>query len=77
MLLSKPDLDVDAKDDAGMTALAHAAKKGHLGAVELLLNEGKANSRIKDNRGKTPSALASAEGHVWVVQSIYVMKAKN
>ncbi|KAL9565307.1 hypothetical protein ACKAV7_010667 [Fusarium commune] len=77
MLLSKPDLDVDAKDDAGMTALAHAAKKGHLGAVELLLNEGKANSRIKDNRGKTPSALASAERHVWVVQSIYVVKAKN
>ena len=40
ILLSQPNVEVDAQNKLGDTALHNAAWKGHVGIVELLLEKG-------------------------------------
>jgi hypothetical protein len=49
--------NLDAKDNAGQTALHHAAKKGHEAITRLLLQRG-ANKMAKDNDGLIALELA-------------------
>lgn len=56
--------EVDARNDAGQTALMLAAEGGDLECVRNLLAAG-ADRTLKDRRGKTPLALARSNLKVW------------
>ncbi|KAG6836357.1 hypothetical protein H0H93_008858 [Arthromyces matolae] len=49
------------------TPLHEAAKAGHPGAVQFLLDHG-ADPTLKDSRGKPPVELARAHGHISIVE---------
>ncbi|CCX10138.1 Similar to Ankyrin repeat domain-containing protein 50; acc. no. Q9ULJ7 [Pyronema omphalodes CBS 100304] len=57
-LLELTDYEVDCRDCDGLTALFHAARKGHLKTVELLLERG-AEVDSKDKNGRTPLSFAA------------------
>lgn len=58
---------LEAKDRAGLTALAWAAQKGHVDIAELLL-EYHSDVEARDGFGRTPLMIAAAEGHTQVVK---------
>jgi len=60
---------LDARDSAGMTALMHAAKRGHNEIVRILLDEG-ADATLLDHQHSTALSMAEEEGHVEVAQMI-------
>eukprot|EP00750_Incisomonas_marina_P012093 INCI16559.1.p1 GENE.INCI16559.1~~INCI16559.1.p1 ORF type:complete len:288 (-),score=62.59 INCI16559.1:115-978(-) len=47
----------------GETALHNAALGGHLEMIELLVQEGKADTDLQDNCGNTPLHIAARSGH--------------
>jgi len=51
---------VDLRDEAGRTALHHAAARGHMSCVSRLMDVG-ADPRLKTNKGQTPMTLADAK----------------
>lgn len=59
---------LDERYDSGMTVLHHAAKRGFVEIVGLLLDNG-AQANQKDRSGMTPLMVAASEGH-----SLEVMK---
>ncbi len=61
-LLEQPDVDLNAKNDQGATALHLAAVKGNEALTRLLLFAG-ANPLMGDRKGRTPENLAGAAGH--------------
>lgn len=61
-LLERPDVDLDAKNDQGATALHLAAVKGNERLARALLLAG-ASALIQDRAGRTPALLAEAAGH--------------
>jgi ankyrin repeat protein len=52
---------VDPVDQWKYTPLHHAARKGHLSVVKLLVERG-ADVRVKNGRGQTASDMARSEG---------------
>jgi ankyrin repeat protein len=60
--LVSPNVDVNAVDDQGNTALIQAARFGHDEVVTALL-VAKADVSIKNNEGKTALMLAAEGGH--------------
>lgn len=64
--------NLDAKDNAGQTALHHAAEKGHEAITRLLLQQG-ANKMAKDNNGLIALQLAIKKGHKAVAQLLLDM----
>jgi len=68
-LLLAAGADVDAKDEAGWTALHDAATRGYDDVVELLLVAG-ADVEAKSNTGWTALHYAAQEGHAAVVELI-------
>jgi ankyrin repeat protein len=66
-LLSSPDVDVNATDENGSTALIEAARYGHDDVVRALLAHG-ADVKAKDRAGKTALMLAVQGGHDAVVR---------
>jgi len=62
-----PDIDVDAQDSYGWTALHLASYFGNSELVKLLLEKG-SSTRIRDKLGLLPIDLAGSEGHSDVVQ---------
>ena len=62
MLLVEAKAEIQAKDNAGRTALHLAAWQGHEATAWMLLVEGKAQIETKDNRGRTALDLATAYG---------------
>ena len=61
-LLEQPDVDLNAKNDQGATALHLAAVKGNEALTRFLLFAG-ANPLVGDRKGRTPENLAVAAGH--------------
>jgi ankyrin repeat protein len=61
-LLASPNVDVNASDDHGNTALIQAARFGHNDVVTVLLI-GKADVKAKNDEGKTALMLAAEGGH--------------
>ena len=57
---------IDAKDSSGMTALMHAARKGHMEVVRILLREG-ADPNTLNPAGATATSLAEEAGHTAIV----------
>jgi hypothetical protein len=53
---------IDRRDKVNRTALHHAAERGHLDLVRLLLEQG-ASREPEDNEGVTPSRAAKAGDH--------------
>jgi len=61
-LLASPNVDVNAVDERGNTALIEAARFGHDDVVTALLIA-KADVKVKNNEGKTALMLAAENGH--------------
>lgn len=68
-LLLRKEVDINAKDNEGVTALAYASGRGHVDIVKILLaNKADANSR--SNIGSTPLMNAAYMGHVKIVAEL-------
>jgi len=61
-LLEQPDMELNARNDQGATALHLAAIKGNEGLARALLLAG-ASPLIEDRKGRTPAVTAVAAGH--------------
>ena len=61
-ILERPDVDLDAKNDQGATALHLAAVQGYERLARALLLAG-ASPLIEDRKGRTPALLAVSAGH--------------
>jgi ankyrin repeat protein len=67
ILLDSTDIDIDATNEDGMTALHLAAESGDLDAVRLLL-EHRADMHIAENGGSTAEQLVTSSGHTEVAE---------
>ena len=56
------DLELNDQDNAGCTALYHAAYRGNMDIVQALLQAG-ANPTIRNNNGETPLDIARRKNH--------------
>jgi ankyrin repeat protein len=56
-------IEVDVRDDEGMTPIMAAAEKGREATVHVLISEG-ANLSLKNKQGKNASTLARENGHI-------------
>ena len=65
-LLDDANIDVNAQDDNGATAMHHAATNGYVGIVELLL-EHNASSSIRDRFELDPRGRAIVNNHASIV----------
>ena len=71
LLLSNPDVDVNAIDDESSTALTHAVSYNRLGAVELLLADPRVDVNCRtDMFGMTPLHIAAHIGFVRAVEML-------
>ncbi|KAK5654199.1 hypothetical protein OQA88_7373 [Cercophora sp. LCS_1] len=64
------DVDLDARDDQGMTALVWALRARNRAAVNLLLDTGRVSLNTKDNYRLSPMAWAAVCGGEWYVQRL-------
>ena len=60
-LLLDQGLDVNVRDNNGVTPLQFALSKGQLDSIEILLERG-ANPILKDKDGKSPCSIAQDSG---------------
>lgn len=61
--------DINAQDQEGLTALHHAACRGHVEVVQLLLNH-QADARIPDTKGRHALHGACLQGNVAIVKML-------
>ena len=54
LLLKRPDIDVNARNNYGMTALSLAVEKGYERLVSLIVEKEIVDTMIRDKWGKTP-----------------------
>ena len=72
------EINVNAKDDNGLTPLMCASRNGHLDIVKYLIGEKiGANPNIKNNEGKTALDLAEGNGHKEVTEFLRKIGAKH
>jgi len=62
-MLGDADIEIDAADGDGNTALLHAAREGHAAVVETLLTAG-ADRTLTNNAGDDARSAALHHGHV-------------
>lgn len=68
---NRTELDIDAQDDEGQTALHHAIRENHPAVVKLLMEaESKANVWTRDIDGKSALDLASLLGNETILKTI-------
>jgi ankyrin repeat protein len=70
------DVDVNADDGAGGTALMYAARKGNTDIAKLLISHG-ADFNAKNRRGYTALRFAAREGHTEIVLLLKQAGAKE
>lgn len=74
LLLKTSLVDIDPKDELGMTPLSYAAEGGHGNIVELLLTTGEVDADSKATaqivRGRTPLSFAAEKGFTSIVQQL-------
>ena len=75
-IMSRRDVDVNARNEHGMTALMRAARNGHVIAVRMLLNGG-ADPNVARNDRFTALALAAFFGHTESVRILIEYGAKT
>ncbi|WDK22134.1 hypothetical protein CGRA01v4_13424 [Colletotrichum graminicola] len=63
-------VDINSKDNTGVTPISWAARNGQVDAVRLLLSQEGIDPDCCDNSGRTPLSWA-AEGYLWVPQKNY------
>ena len=68
LMLERDDVDVNLKDENGVTPLLWAIAKGHESMVRLLLERDDVDVNLKDENGATPLSWAIAKGHESVVR---------
>jgi len=68
MLLKHPNIDVNIRDNLGVTALICASENGHLKVVDMLLNHPNIDVNIQGNNGVTALILATQNGHKAVIE---------
>ena len=68
LLLTRPDIDINAKDNNGDTPLMLAAINGKTEIVKLLLTRPDIDINAKDNNGDTPLMLAAINGKPKIVE---------
>jgi len=66
-LLDAGGVDVDAKGNAGMTALMHASRQNHIECVKVLLNKG-ANVNATNDFGRTAIKIANEKRNIEIVK---------
>ena len=69
-LLGAANVDVNAKDSDGLTALHWAATEGHVAIVKDLLDAANVDVNAKDDRGRTALNRAARNGHVAIVKDL-------
>ena len=69
-LLKREDLDVNAQDAGGSTALVIAADRDHSDIVQLLIDHPKIDVNVANKKGFTALAIASAMGNVFAVKAL-------
>ena len=77
LLLSQPDIDVNASDLCSQTPLHLAAVFGRTFSVRLLLSHPKINVNCRDKWGKTPLHWAASRGHADVIVELLRMDGIN
>jgi len=60
-------IDVNAKGNAGMTALMHASRNNHIDCVKILISA-RADVRIKNELGRTALKIAEGNGYHEIVK---------
>lgn len=68
LLLARNDVDVNARNWNGLTALSKACRCGHEGTVKRLLAHPEVKINVKDNEGHTPLSRAAKNGNEGVVR---------
>ena len=71
LALNQPNVDLEARDNGGSTALLVAAEEGHKQVVLQLLARG-ANPAVEDNEGKTMLWWAQENGWVDLAAQLFV-----
>ena len=73
-LLAHPGIDLNARDESGLTAFMWACRRGHWNVVRLLLKQhlrsGNLDVDAKDVRGETAFMMACQYGHIDVVRRL-------
>jgi hypothetical protein len=69
-LLALTDIDVNATDGYGRTALTLAVMKGHISAVNVLLARPGINTNALDRCGRTALILAAYQGYAQIVRAL-------
>ncbi|KAI9747798.1 MAG: hypothetical protein M4579_007384, partial [Chaenotheca gracillima] len=67
LLLSTNEINVNARERNGRTALSWAAGNGYLARVKALLAIPGIDPNLKDNKGRTPLDWAKRNGHIKVI----------
>jgi ankyrin repeat protein len=75
-LLLEEGVELETKDNNGLTPLSYAAAQGHEATVKLLLEKG-AELDSKDKYGRTPLSLAAEMGHEAVVNLLIAKDSVN
>lgn len=74
MVLAEPHVDINQKDNDGMTVLHHAAAKGARPCIRLLVASGKCDYLVRDNQGRYPFELAIEWARDYAVARLLMKK---
>ena len=68
LLLAHPDIDVNVKNEFGVTAFCLACANGHTSSVRLLLKDSRVKVNEPTNSGSTPLQLVARDGCLDVIR---------